>query len=62
MYQIQCECGYQIQVIGKGEKGMCQIVKSPYPDAVYTGTYDECVKWLMDRAVRVVGKPETEEG
>ena len=54
MSQIKCECGYEIRVIGRGEKGLCNVVKaSDSQETRYSGNYDECVKWLADRAVKV---------
>lgn len=52
MYQIKFEGGYEIQVIGKGEKGLCRVQDSQQR-IVFTGTYAECEKWLNGRAVKV---------
>jgi hypothetical protein len=56
MYQIKCECGYEIQVVGKGEKGLCRVVQATSSEHTvrFTGTYAECEKWLADRAVKVL--------
>lgn len=53
MYQIKCQNGYEIQVIGKGEKGLCR-VQDGRQRIVFTGTYAECEKWLADRAVKTL--------
>lgn len=53
MYQILCECGYEIQVIGTGENGLCRVADQNNR-IVFHGTYGECVKWLADRAVRLI--------
>jgi hypothetical protein len=50
MYQIKFQNGYEIQVIAKGENGLCRVVNQRY-QIVFTGTYAACVKWLADRAV-----------
>jgi len=54
MYQIKAECGMDIQVIGKGESGLCRVVDS-IGQVRFTGTYSQCVQWLADRAVKVIG-------
>jgi hypothetical protein len=50
MYQIKFQCGYEIQVIGRGDAGLCRVVNSSN-QIVYSGTYAACEKWLADRAV-----------
>jgi hypothetical protein len=56
MYQIKCECGYEIHVVGKGEQGLCRVVKATGGEQTvrFHGTYAECEKWLADRAVKVL--------
>ncbi len=51
MYQEKCSSGNEIQVIGKGKKGLCRVVR----DNVirFTGTYAECVAWCTARAISV---------
>ncbi len=51
MYQIKYTNGYEIQVIGKGEKGLCRIADADNK-IVKSGTYAECEKWLKARSVR----------
>jgi hypothetical protein len=53
MYQIKAQCGYEIQVIGKGEQGLCRVVKDDRE--CYRGTYAECARWLKQRAVGILG-------
>ncbi len=56
MYQIKAAGGYEIRVVGKGEKGLCLVVKtSDSQDTRFSGTYAECVKWLAERALKVIG-------
>ncbi len=52
MFQIKCGNGYEIQVIGKGERGLCR-VESHDNRTVFSGTYAQCKRWLLDRAVKV---------
>lgn len=51
MYQIKCSSGNEIQVIGKGENGLCRVVSSGV--IINAGTYDECVAWCAARAIKV---------
>ena len=51
MFQIKFQCGYEIQVIGKGENGSCRVCNSNQ-HVVFRGTYAECERWLTSRAVR----------
>lgn len=53
MYQIKAQCGYEIQVIGKGKNGLCRVCSNQHV-VVFTGTYAECEKWLADRAVAIL--------
>lgn len=53
MYQLKAQNGYEIQVIGRGDKGLCR-VEDAENRIVYTGTYEECVAWLAARAVRML--------
>lgn len=52
MYQIKCSGGNEIQVIGKGENGLCRVVNS-VGEIIKTGTYAECVSWCEARAIKV---------
>lgn len=52
MYQIKCSSGNEIQVIGKGENGPCRVMNSN-GEQIYYGTYDQCVTWCEDRAIKV---------
>ncbi|AMV24606.1 hypothetical protein VT84_13990 [Gemmata sp. SH-PL17] len=54
MYQIKCECGYEIRVIGKGENGLCKVVKADSNHEAFSGTYAQCEKWLSDRGVKTL--------
>lgn len=51
MYQVKeiegrkINNGYEIQVIGSGDKGLCRVMTNDSQEK-FTGTYDECVKWL----------------
>ena len=49
MYQIEYQCGYEIQVAGD----LCR-VSDQENRIVYEGTYEACDKWLRDRAVRPI--------
>lgn len=51
MYQIKCG-RYQIQVIGRGDNGLCRIEHDP-KGTVFSGTYIECVSWLEARGIKV---------
>lgn len=53
MYQVKAQNGYEIQVIGTGENGLCRVNDSN-GFTVFTGTYAECEKWLTNRAVKVL--------
>lgn len=53
MYQIKATNGYEIRVIGKGENGLCEVADAN-GKTVKTGTYAECEKYLMDRAVKII--------
>ena len=53
MYQIKAQAGYEIQVIGKGERGHCRVVNNLY-SICCKGTYAECVAWLLDRGIRLI--------
>jgi hypothetical protein len=50
MYQIKCSDGYEIQVVGEGENGLCN-VNDRNAKKVYSGTYAECKTWLDARGV-----------
>jgi hypothetical protein len=56
MYQVKeiegrkLNNGYEIQVIGKGEKGPCRVADAN-GNQKFSGTYDECVAWLRDRGL-----------
>jgi hypothetical protein len=54
MYQIKAQNGYEIQVIGRGENGLCRVV-TKYCHVCFTGTYAACVAWLTARAIAVLG-------
>ncbi len=51
MFQIKFQNGYEIQVIGKGDRGLCRVQNRQHR-VVHTGTYDECERWLHNRSVR----------
>lgn len=51
MYQIKFQSGYEIQVIGRGENGLCR-VENQHGQTATEGTYDQCKKWLENRGVR----------
>jgi hypothetical protein len=51
MYQIKFTSGYEIQVIGKGDNGLCRVVNE-HGVVAKTGTYAECEAWLNARAVK----------
>lgn len=53
MFQVKCQNGYEIHVIGKGENGLCRVANHDH-QIVFTGTYAQCEKWLNDRAVKVI--------
>lgn len=57
MYQIKYSDGYEIQVVGKGDKGLCRVRKSTstVQHDAFAGTYDECCQWLADRGMHEVG-------
>lgn len=42
--------GWEIVVIGHGEKGLCQ-VRDRQEAVRHSGTYAECEQWLRDRAM-----------
>lgn len=44
--------GYEIQVIGNGQRGLCRVSNGNGIEK-YNGTYAECVKWLVDRKMLV---------
>lgn len=52
MYQIKAQGGWEIQVVAKGENGLCRVLK----DNVirFQGTHDECVQWLANRGVHLL--------
>lgn len=56
MYQVKniegrtLNNGYEIQVIGKGDKGLCRVVDNLYA-VKFSGTYDECVAWVKERGL-----------
>jgi len=50
MYQINFQNGYQIQVIGRGEKGICRVVDR-HQNIMFSGVYAACETWLNNRAV-----------
>jgi len=52
MYQIICSGGHEIQVIGRGELGLCRVENNNHV-TLYSGTYDQCVQWCTDRAIKV---------
>ena len=54
MYQVKCTNGNEIQVIGKGENSLCRVVGAT-GEVKYTGTYAQCVKWIEERAGKVIG-------
>ena len=54
MYQVKCTSGNEIQVISKGENGLCRVVGNN-GETKYSGTYEQCVAWLEARAVKVIG-------
>lgn len=54
MFQIKAQCGYEIQVISKGDDGPCRIANSNN-SIVFCGTWDDCRKWLADRGVKTIG-------
>lgn len=53
MYQVKFTSGYEIHIIGKGEKGLCRVVNS-IGFIVYESTYAACERWLNARTVRAV--------
>ncbi len=53
MYQIKCQCGYEIHRIGKGENGLSRVERDNVTR--FTGTYAQCVAWLSARAVKTLG-------
>lgn len=53
MYQVPAQNGYEIHVIGKGENALCRI-QDKNSRQVHYGTYDECIKWLHDRALKLL--------
>ena len=53
MYQIKYSDGNEIQVIGRGENGLCRVVGRNGEDK-HVGTYETCVKWLADRGCHEV--------
>lgn len=57
MYQVKCTCGYEIVVVGRGERGRCKVVQPSSGSwvAKFEGTYTECARWLAARAVKVIG-------
>lgn len=56
MYQVKeisgrkINNGYEIQVIGQGDKGLCRVVDREYT-VRFSGTYHECVAWLQARGL-----------
>ncbi len=60
MYQIKCGDGYEIQVIGRGDNGLCRIEGGK--NSGFSGTYAECVKWLEDRGIKVDVKGPMQAG
>lgn len=44
--------GYKIMVIGKGDDGACEI-RDANDATRFCGTYAECEKWLLGRALLV---------
>lgn len=50
MYQVKYTAGYEIQVIGQGEKGLCRVTDNHNAIQI-SGTYSECEKWLSDRKI-----------
>lgn len=56
MYQIKSIAGrginngYEIQVIGKGDNGLCRVVDNNFTEK-FSGTYAECITWLRDRGL-----------
>jgi len=53
MFQIKFQNGYEIQVIGRGEDGLCR-VEDRDNRTVFAGTYSECEAWLNSRAVYAI--------
>lgn len=55
MYQIKAQNGYEIQVIGKGDRGVCRVVKATSGEHIvaFTGTYAACTRWLTARGLKV---------
>jgi hypothetical protein len=51
MYQLKATCGYEIQVI----EDLC-LVEDHNNRTQFQGTYEQCVKWLNDRGVRMLGE------
>ena len=54
MYQVKFCGGYEIQVIGKGDDGLCRVADST-SKIVCEGTYAKCEKYLADRQVHQHG-------
>ncbi len=50
MYQIRYQNRYEIQVIGKGEVGLCRVANLNN-QIVFSGTYSQCNQWLANRKV-----------
>ena len=48
MYQIKFSSGYEIQVIGRGENGLCR-VENADGITTHSGTYATCKAWLGAR-------------
>jgi hypothetical protein len=52
VYQVKATGGWEIQVIGGGEKDLCRVADR-HQQTHYTGTYAECEGWLRARGVEV---------
>jgi len=48
MYQLKYTSGYELHVIGSGDSGLCRVYRGE--TEVHHGTYDECYRWLRNRA------------
>jgi hypothetical protein len=51
MYQIKCNCGLEIQVIGKGENGFARVIRQGSQRVEFAGAWPAVEQWLADRGV-----------
>lgn len=54
MYTIKCQGRYEINVVGKGENGLCRINHTTNNVTVFSGTYAACVEWLAARGTKTL--------